>query len=824
MRFAILSVALLMFAAPAAGQIVRQLTAFTVNHLESYAADDAGSMVFFVSDIDPSGSNPGSVMQVFRKTLPGTDPVQVTTLDADASMVSVSDDGAAVLFRSSADPLGFNADGGSELFLTDADGGSMVQLTDHPAGRDVDEAVLSGDGGTVLFISNGDPAAQNPSLFLQLFAVDANGTNLRQLTLALQAGLCSDIAISDDGQRVVFIDDRDLTGNNEDRSAELFAVAGDGTGMSQVTNKAMVQAAAIAGQGTPIVYEEEGDLYQIDWGSNHPTYLVSGSDPGVTDLGDLVYYFDSSSPRVLFKIDPEDDPVVPVEVWSAGTIASPVISGAGTCLLFSLTGEGAPFLANPDDIELLATDADGLSPEQVVEVDEDGYILPFEMTADGSRIAFPWGNWTLWESLDLFIVDTGTANVTKIIDRAGSTNPAISDDGNTIVFFSYKDLVPDGCEVGGIYRINADGSGLQQLSPDPVTCDSYPYHGGDHPSISNDASTVVYQAYPYAQLEGVSSAGGPVWPVTDDDDGMYKTPRIDGTGAWATYMSGSNITGQNPDRGWEVFRVRMDGTSFEQISTEYGERPDISADGERIVFGSPADPFGTNPELNYEIFLYDTALGTTEQLTVTTSGENRLPRISPNGSFVAFYSTSPWVSSSELSEVYRLELASGEVQLASAGIGIVTTSVRLNVPIDVDDAGNVAFCGDADLVGLNSDLSLELWLAEFDAEPPFNFEAGNLLRWGPSPSALSYDVIRGNLTALASGLGGTVDLGVVACLEDDSPDAMTTVVDSDLPASGQGFFYLYRGAPGDLLGAGSWGGATGGAERIPAGGSCPDGF
>ncbi len=286
-----------------------------------------------------------------------------------------------------------------------------------------------------------------------------------------------------------------------------------------------------------------------------------------------MYYFASSFPRVLFKIDPEDNPVVPVEVWSAGSIASPVISGAGTCLLFSLTGEGAPFLANPDDIELLATDGDGLSPEQVVVVGEDGAVQPFEMTADGSRIAFPWGDGTWYESLDLFIVDTGTANMTQITDRAGSTNPAISDDGNTIVFFSYEDLVPDGCEVGGIYRINADGSGLQQLSPDPVTCDSYPDHGGDHPSISNDASTVVYQAYPYAQLEGVSSAGGPVWPVTDDDDPLYKTPRIDGTGAWATYMSGSNITGQNPDRGWEVFRVRMDGTGFEQISTRLWGAP-----------------------------------------------------------------------------------------------------------------------------------------------------------------------------------------------------------------------------------------------------------
>ncbi len=106
---------------------------------------------------------------------------------------------------------------------------------------------------------------------------------------------------------------------------------------------------------------------------------------------------------------------------------------------------------------------------------------------------------------------------------------------------------------------------------------------------------------------------------------------------------------------------------------------------------------------------------------------------------------------------------------------------------------------------------------------PLRGRRPDLLHWDPSPWALSYDVIRGDLAALASGLGGMVDLGTVTCLEDDSPDAMTIIDDMDEPVSGQGFFYLYRGAPGDLIGPGSWGGATGGAERMPAGGSCPDG-
>jgi hypothetical protein len=81
-------------------------------------------------------------------------------------------------------------------------------------------------------------------------------------------------------------------------------------------------------------------------------------------------------------------------------------------------------------------------------------------------------------------------------------------------------------------------------------------------------------------------------------------------------------------------------------------------------------------------------------------------------------------------------------------------------------------------------------------------------------------VIRGDLASLHV-VGATVDLGAVACIENDSGDT-TTVNYPDLatPSPGQGFFYLFRGSMAAATGAGSYGTGTGGNERVAGSGDC----
>jgi subtilisin family serine protease len=82
----------------------------------------------------------------------------------------------------------------------------------------------------------------------------------------------------------------------------------------------------------------------------------------------------------------------------------------------------------------------------------------------------------------------------------------------------------------------------------------------------------------------------------------------------------------------------------------------------------------------------------------------------------------------------------------------------------------------------------------------------------PNPIADSYDFARGDLGALRENPYG-VEVGELLCLENDSPDADTLGnEDTDIPAPGEGFFYVARfnAAPG----AGSYGGSSRRRDRL----------
>jgi len=823
-------------AMPAAAARLRQLSEFAVTRVYGYALDDAGSQLFFVSDADPLGTNPDSVRQLFLKTLPGgalqqlttlpehkpSDPGEsawIPTLPPGPAGVTASDNGSHVAFLSASDPLGTNPDESIELFLYDVGGMGLTQLTDHPArSGEVRLAALSGSANRVAFVSDGDLTGENPAGVVQLFVIDSNGSNLAQLTATTLSGSISSLSISDDGQRLAFADDRDLTGGNPDGSVELFRVIADGSGLEQATFDAYVEGLALAGPGNRIAYVSSGSLYWVDWGSQVSTWLADGaSAPSIVDNGRDVYYQYGGIRKVNTISGVQTD------VWTTAEAWAPVIAGGGSRLAFWLAGRGVPFVSEPDAAELVVTDGSGLLPEQAVELAEDGIVMPFEMTADGRWIVFSWGHLTsIFDRMDLFLCDTVTGAVTPVTDRAWSVNPTISDDGGTITFSSYRDSVTEPCGSRKIYRVAADGTNLQQIVP-ALPCTA-PATFARQPSISGDGTTVVVQASGNpagtdtgggAELYGVAPTGGPVWQIINDDDGEpQKKPRVDGSGTWVVYQSLSNVTGQNPPGGsyFQVFRARVDGTYLEQLTfgSQESQLPDITANGNVIVYGSAEDPLGTNPSNDWQIFVHDTTAGTTEQLT-TAGGHS--PRVSPNGAYVVF---------NRGGQLYRIDRATGEAPLASAGI-YTHSWIDTRLGYDVDNDGNVAFYGDGNLVGRNPDASWELWLAEFDVDPRFDVGAGapTVLGWDPLPWAERYDVIRGDLADLAPGPAGTIDLGDVVCIENDSNDARTAG-DEDVaqPSVGQGFFYLYRPDADEQGNPGSWGHGGGGAERLVSSGDC----
>jgi hypothetical protein len=93
-----------------------------------------------------------------------------------------------------------------------------------------------------------------------------------------------------------------------------------------------------------------------------------------------------------------------------------------------------------------------------------------------------------------------------------------------------------------------------------------------------------------------------------------------------------------------------------------------------------------------------------------------------------------------------------------------------------------------------------------------------VVRWNFLGSGTTYDVIRGDLSALHA-MGGLVDLGIVTCIENDSTDLTTRGLgDAALPPVGRAFFYLVRQNPrGSGLG---YGFSSAHDTRLPATGDC----
>jgi Tol biopolymer transport system component len=92
---------------------------------------------------------------------------------------------------------------------------------------------------------------------------------------------------------------------------------------------------------------------------------------------------------------------------------------------------------------------------------------------------------------------------------------------------------------------------------------------------------------------------------------------------------------------WNVWTINADGSNLTRV-TNYpatyngDETPAISDDGLRIVFMSNADPLGTNPEGNAEIFTVNADGTGLTQITVTTGGYGFMPEITDDGSRISF--------------------------------------------------------------------------------------------------------------------------------------------------------------------------------------------
>ncbi len=175
------------------------------------AISQDGSRVVFASPFDlVSGSNQDGNWEIFVYDTSTQSLTQLTHVTVgDSTDPSLSADGRWVAFQATADLVGGNSDGNSEIYLIDTQTNTISQVTssvdEEGSGRiGSKQAAINGDGTRVVFVSTADLlGGSNQEHGSCVFLYDAATDDLVQLTA--ETGNASDPAIDNDGTRVVFV-------------------------------------------------------------------------------------------------------------------------------------------------------------------------------------------------------------------------------------------------------------------------------------------------------------------------------------------------------------------------------------------------------------------------------------------------------------------------------------------------------------------------------------------------------------------------------------------------------------------------------------------
>ena len=863
------AVLFLVLAGAAPAGVVRNATNSKTVSFDWVMFNGTGSELFIATSSDQfsPGSNPDHVFQiaVFDPTTGvGT---QLTTFTEPLTHLrhnlAVSEDGQWLAFVSHGDQVpGQNGNRSSEVFVLNRATMQLIQVTHDNSTQpgQVTRVALSGDGSRIAFASSSNLTGGNPQHAGQVFVVDPNGSNLTQLTNA-PGGTVDHLWISDDGSRLAFSHNGNLTGGNADGNFEVYSIAVGDAAPRQITSSTIGNStgANISGDGNTLVWESTAnptggnadgllEIFTAPWTTPTIAQVTNSTgtgggresrQPWPTDDGLQIFFASNQQPVTsqgvyeIFKINKNGTGLT--RLTTIGQDAEhPVVSGGGE--RFGTWLEGGMYTATGTGTNLLKL-IDRKIPEQGYpdlstdgkKVSLEGKGSPTGLNADGSLEVF-------------FINASGTQTQLTQLGASDYAGRNQMDGSGTRVYYesSGNPLGTNADHSGEIFGINTDGTGIRQYT----TCTSAIGAFSGYPDVSDNGAKIAFASV--CNLTGGNAdQGGEIFLVNPDGTGLVQLttapsatpferyvywPRLDATGTWIAFSGNANIAGGNTEGNFEVWRMQTNGTNRTQITNQalYDSfYPDISGDGSRVVFLSRADLIaGQNADHNGEVFLWEpAAVPPLRQLTASTGGENSSVRISRDGEYAFFISTyrfgeTPVTGTNNW--LYRVTLDTGTIERAGGFASEASNFIWW--PAVSGDGSKVVYATETgDASGRNPDDYWEINLVDYaipNAPLPSPGPAPTTTTFEEEPGALNFDVIRGEVGSLSAD-GTNVFLGPVVCLENDSGDANTVgFPDPDTPSPGQVFFYLFRGSKGVGAGAGSFGTGSPNKQRLAGAGDC----
>jgi Tol biopolymer transport system component len=371
------------------------------------------------------------------------------------------------------------------------------------------------------------------------------------------------------------------------------------------------------------------------------------------------------------------------------------------------------------------------------------------------------------------VSNDGITQITSSTEGSSiSINSSINGDGTRIAFSSDRDLIGANPDLNNeIFLFDTTTTTLAQITNSIGSVDRL---GSLVPSINADGTRIAFQSD--SNLTGgnydgsqeiflFDTATSTITQITSSIITFSQSPSINADGTRIAFISQNDFTGGNPDKNYEIFLYDTNTNGFTQITNSAGglsnSSPSINADGTRIAFSSDRDLTGSNPDLNREIFLFDTSTAALIQITNSTGGggvnANAFLSIDFDGTHIAFASTRNLTgnNSDENFEIFLFDtITAALTQITnSTGGGNYYTSINA-------DGTGIVFQSDRDLTGNNPEGNAEIFL--------FYTSTGELTQITRSPSGF-------NSKPSISGVGARIAFVSSSDLTDSNPDGNTEV-------------------------------------------------